>query len=181
MCLSKIQKMTYKKELQKRNYKSYFAEKPDVSEVWFLSFISLKPGVEADLSEDLVKETFDPKIHNIEHLQIPLYDVEILTEKNVISFEFLNMDKKAQRLFKSKKFYRIIASCTTDAFIEWAGDWSDMGDYRLVYIFQDAKVSKTDSTTKISTQVIYEKDGKFYKNFDKQVTIPDREVWFKDE
>lgn len=153
-----------------------------MNEIWWLSFITFKKGKsKKDQDVGQKQEAYNPDIHHIWHMQLPLYDVEIFAEDGTITISLRDMAKKDVSMFLTKKFHKVLLSCTTDPNIEWAGDWSDMGEYRLVYILQDAKIEKKLNHVNISTRLVYEKNNKVYKNFEKQVHIADREVWFKDE
>mgnify|MGYP006279745389 CR=1 FL=1 len=180
--MKKTQKKTeYQKLLEERGYKTNFTEKPDVRNVWFVSLVSFKKGCKEESTHVGGKqEAYNPKIHDIEHVLVPLYDLEVFSHYNKIFLSFLEMSKEDVNLFKDKKYHKILVSATTDPNIEWAGDWSDLGDHRLVYILQNAKVNTKMRSVEFSTDLCYQKGSKLYKNFDKQVHVADREVWFRD-
>lgn len=74
---------------------------------------------------------------------------------------------------KFKKYKRFAISLTDDPRATWAGDWSDLGCFRLVYKFYDCRVDIEDGYLYVRNK--RKKDDPCR---DRDLIIPDKKRWF---
>jgi hypothetical protein len=136
-------------------------DKPEVTKSIMLSLLS---GSKLEVST-LKQQHPQINIKNLKTYILPLANFELEFYEDE-SHLFLPKPKDLD--VKEGVFSFGLVSITDDPRVEWAGDWSDMGNFRLVYKFLNPKVEVTENSIKITFKL--EEHGK-------DIWTPDKVRW----
>lgn len=158
-------------------------QKPWVTESMLLSFVTEVDSTHVchvpKLSDDSVFSTSEYYLSEtneviINHV-LPLRDFTIEEKEAFDVITIHDLPKPVlQKIRQSSGYLRGALSVTDDPMVEWAGDWSDLGCFRLVYKFWKPIISVVD--TKLTLTIPFLDEGTRGKQRD--ITIPDKERWF---
>lgn len=156
-------------------------DKPEVTESMMISIVEEKKEKEMvnlmpfEYEYPIYQEIKTTK-EKVKTFIMPLQNFRIIeTEKKQSLTLFKQPNKIASKFPQRKKVKKLALSLTDDPKIEWAGDWSDLGCFRLVLKFFDASIRKKTNRDGTKDIIIEVEKGKYNKD----MTIPDKVVQVK--
>lgn len=115
--------------------------------------------------------TVEKTVEKYENFVLPLDNFDVI-EENTQNLLVLKTDEELK--IPKRKYVKAALSLTNDPKVTWAGDWSDLGCFRLVY-----KLFKPSITVMKNKIIISSPRNEEKKDYgkDRDLTIPDRTRW----
>ena len=154
--------------------------KPDIAETILLMFVYDKKEKQflAD-PYDIINPSIYTRVIPVDSTKeiflnhfLPLRDFQWIQYEDRLELRIFDLPEDTLKGFDLKKKYKRGAlTLTTDPRVESASDWSDLGMFRLLYKFNEPKLSIEENTLLITIQL---KEGQ--PSIGKDLFLADREI-----